>query len=137
MDLTNRFTRTFLGALTLGAALVPIAAAAADVPPDLAPTPTTIPEPCPPELPMLEAGASLGHPECPVDPDPCPPPLATCEPCFPGPDGECPPPECPPDGCIVVCIEEVCPPEEPDPDPDPDPVDEPDPSVPGNPTFTG
>lgn len=161
MDLTDRLTRALLGTLTLGAVLVPAAVAAGAAAAQPVPggggeltTPTT--DPCGPD------GCLPPDPEPEPEPE-CPPFVATCgdvtgsqcdpveEDCSPGPecpaDADCPDPcaedpdaeGCPgPDPCAdaaddVEAAEDVeCP--GPGPEPQPEPVD---PSLPGDPDFTG
>jgi len=133
---TPLLTRVLLGALALGAVLVPTATADAQpVGPD--------DELAPPTDPCFPDGC------LPPDPEPeCPPFVATCgdmtsnpcnpieEDCSPGPecpdDADCPEPECPQDTLCPV------PPPEPEPEPEVDPDPEPvDPSLPADPNFTG
>ena len=127
MDLTRRATRILLGAMTLGAVLVPTVAAAQPTDPDGELTsPTT--NPCEPD------GCLPPDPEPEPEPE-CPPFVATCDdltsdPCNPI-EEDCSPDEpCPQDA--------DCPAPDPDPEPQPEPQPEPvDPSLPADPNFTG
>lgn len=132
-------TRVLLGAVALGAVLVPTATADAqpvDPTDELHPNP----DPCGPD------GCLPPEPEPEPDPE-CPPFVAICgemtgsqcdpieEDCSPGPecpdDADCPEPECPQD---AQCPPPPEPEPEPEVDPDPEPVD---PSLPADPNFTG
>ncbi|HMG40851.1 MAG TPA: hypothetical protein VK611_05950 [Acidimicrobiales bacterium] len=130
MHLTDRLTRMLLGAMTLGAVLVPATVAAAEPPgPGDLTTPTT--DPCGPD------GCLPPEPE----PEPeCPPFVATCDdltsnPCDPVEEDCSPDPEpCPQDADADCPDPNPAPEPEPEVGPDPEPVD---PSVPADPNFTG
>lgn len=130
-DRTARLTRVLVGAMALGAVLVPATVAGAQTPDgggDEITSPTT--DPC-------QVGPCL--PPEPPEPE-CPPFVATCDeltsdPCNPAEEDCSPGPECPDDAdCPGPGPEEPEPEPEPEVQPEPEPVD---PAVPADPNFTG